>query len=135
MTPVRLSRADQEMLDGGRGEASRLAMRIVVAMAGVSGADRLLDVTSAHVDGCLYHGQASLDFAERLAAGGAAVSVPTTLNVGALDLLHPDRYRGDPVTAAGARRLMDLYVQMGCLPTWTCAPYQLEARPGFGQHV
>ena len=44
MTPVRLSRADQEMLDGGRGEASRLAMRIVVAMAAVSGADRLLDV-------------------------------------------------------------------------------------------
>jgi predicted aconitase len=110
-------------------------MRIVVAMAKVSGAERLLDVTSAHVDGCLYHGQASLDFAERLAAGGAAVSVPTTLNVGALDLLHPGRYRGDPQTAGKARRLMDLYVAMGCRPTWTCAPYQIEARPGFGEHV
>jgi predicted aconitase len=135
MTGIRLSPTDRAMLDGGRGEAARMAMRIVVAMAEVSGAERLLDVTSAHVDGCLYHGQASLDFAERLAAGGAAVSVPTTLNVGALDLLHPDRYRGDPDTATKARRLMALYVAMGCRPTWTCAPYQLDRRPGFGEHV
>ena len=64
------------------------------------GAGRLIDVASAHVDGCLYHGRAGLEFAERLAAGGARVSVPTTLNVGALDLLHPERSRLDPATAA-----------------------------------
>jgi predicted aconitase len=61
--------------------------------------------------------------------------VPTTLNVGALDLLHPERYRGDPGVAADARRQMDAYVAMGCRPTWTCAPYQLPGRPAFGQHV
>ena len=61
--------------------------------------------------------------------------MPTTLNVAALDLLHPDRYRGDAETAANARRQMDAYVAMGCRPTWTCAPYQLPKRPAFGQHV
>jgi predicted aconitase len=30
---------------------------------------------------------------------------------------------------------MDAYLAMGCRPTWTCAPYQLADRPGFGQHV
>jgi predicted aconitase len=30
---------------------------------------------------------------------------------------------------------MDRYVQMGCRPTWTCAPYQLPERPAFGEHV
>src|SRR6266511_6260258 len=65
------------MLDGERGEAARLAMRIVADLAGVMEADRLIDVASAHVDGCLYHGPAGLEFAERLVAGGAAVSVPT----------------------------------------------------------
>jgi hypothetical protein len=111
-------------------------MRIVLAMAKASGAERLIEVASAHVDGCLYHGQASLDFAERLAAGGASVAVPTTLNVGLVDLMHPERSRGDPVTAGRGRRLMELYASMGCRPTWTCAPYQLpEARPGFGEHV
>lgn len=135
MTRVDLSPVDLEMLGGGRGEATALAMRVVVAMAEVEGAERLLDVSSAHVDGCLYHGQASLDFAERLRAGGAAVTVPTTLNVGALDLLHPALNRVDPETAANARRLMDLYVEMGCRPTWTCAPYQSAPRPSFGEHV
>lgn len=133
--PVELTESDRSFLRGERGEAAALAMRIVVEMAGVSGAGRLIDVASAHVDGCLYHGIAGLEFAERLVAGGARVAVPTTLNVGALDLLHPDRYRGDPEMAANARRQMDAYVAMGCRPTWTCAPYQLPERPAFGQHV
>src|SRR4029453_14958324 len=60
---------------------------------------------------------------------------PTTLNVASLDLLHPERFRGDPATAKAARRLMDAYVAMGCRQTWTCAPYQLPGRPGFGEHV
>jgi predicted aconitase len=130
-----LTASDERALDGLRGEPVRLAMRLVVAMGGAVGAERLLDVTSAHVDGGLYHGQVSLDFAERLAAGGARVAVPTTLNVGSLDLLHPDRYRGDPDIAAPARRLMDLYTAMGCRPSWTCAPYQLSDRPEFGDQV
>jgi predicted aconitase len=110
-------------------------MRILVEVAAMQGALRLIDVDSAHVDGGLYHGRAGLDFAERLAAGDARVSVPTTLNVGSLDLLHPDLFVGDPDIGASARRLMDLYVAMGCRPTWTCAPYQLADRPAFGRHV
>jgi predicted aconitase len=94
-----------------------------------------VEVTRAHVDGCLYHGQASLDFVERLVAEGARVSVPTTLNVGSLDLLHPELYRGDAPTAERAKRLMDAYVALGCRPTWTCAPYQLAQRPAFGEQI
>jgi predicted aconitase len=132
---VRLSDTDRALLAGAGGPAGQAAMRIVVEMARVAGAAELIDVTSAHIDGCLYHGQAGLDFAERLVADGAAVRVPTTLNVASLDLLHPDRFRGDPATATAARRLMDAYVAMGCRQTWTCAPYQLPERPGFGDHV
>jgi predicted aconitase len=108
-------------------------MRLVVAMAETCGAERLIDIESAHVDSCLYHGQASLDFAERLAGG--RVAVPTTLNVGLVDLVHPDLYRGDPETGRRGRRLMELYAAMGCRRTYTCAPYQLPVRPAFGQHV
>jgi predicted aconitase len=132
---VELSADDRAMLDGERGEAARLAMRIVVDLAEVMEADRLIDVASAHVDGCLYHGPASLEFAERLVAGGAAVSVPTTLNTGSLDLLHPELVRETPERAGAARRQMDLYVAMGCRATWTCAPYQLPGRPSLGQQI
>jgi predicted aconitase len=132
---VRLSEEDQALLAGAEGPASQLAMRIIVEMARLAGAAELIGVTSAHIDGCLFHGKAGLDFAEHLLRDGAAVRVPTTLNVASLDLLHPDRFRGDPETAAAARRLMDAYVAMGCRQTWTCAPYQLPERPGFGEHV
>ena len=39
------------MLEGDRGEAPAMAMRIIAAMADVSDAARLLDVTSAHFEG------------------------------------------------------------------------------------
>jgi len=132
---VHLDERDRDLLSGAEGEAARMAMEIVVAMAEAGGAERLVDIASGHIDGCLYHGQVSLDFAERLVAGGARVRVPTTLNVGSLDLLHPELYRGDAARGRAARRLMDLYVEMGCRPTWTCAPYQMDARPGFGEDV
>src|ERR687892_284413 len=124
---VRLVDRDRAMLGGAQGESARLAMEIVVAMAESVGAERLVGIASGHIDGALYHGKVSLDFAERLVAGGGRVRVPTTLNVGSLDLLHPGLYRGDEDTARAGRRLMELYADMGCRPTWTCAPYQMDA--------
>jgi predicted aconitase len=132
---VELEDRDRALLDGEAGEGAALAMRLVVKMAEMARAPRLRDVTRAHIDSCLYHGQAGLDFAERLLAGGATVAVPATLNVSSLDLLHPELVRLDDGTRGQAERLMDAYVAMGCRPTWTCAPYQLPDRPAFGEHV
>ena len=111
-------------------------MRLVVRAAQVTGATELIDIESAHVDSCLYHGEATVDFVERLAEGETRVRVPTTLNVGAVDLLHPDLVRGDPALRERGRLLMDRYRALGARPTYTCAPYQLaDARPRFGAQV
>jgi predicted aconitase len=111
-------------------------MRLVVRAAGETAADRLIDITSAHVDSCLYHGEATIDFADRLVDGGAQVTVPTTLNVGGVDLLHPELNRGDPAAVDRGRLLMDRYRALGARPTFTCAPYQLaSSRPGRGEQV
>ena len=62
--------------------------------------------------------------------------VPTTLNVGAVDLMHPELYRGDRRIADRGRLLMDRYRALGARPTFTCAPYQLaDARPALGEQV
>lgn len=135
MSGPALSATDREVLDGAAGEGAALAMRIVVRLARAMGAPRLLDVSAAHIDGCLYLGRATLDLVRRLTEGAATVRVPTTLNVGSLDLLHPDLYRGDAETRELARELMDRYVALGCQPTWTCAPYQLPRRPGLGDQI
>jgi predicted aconitase len=51
MASLNLDERDEAALNGELGEASRLAIRILVRMAQLSGADRLRDVSSAHVDG------------------------------------------------------------------------------------
>ncbi len=132
---VELSEADEAMLGGVLGEGLALAMRVVTRVATAMGASKLLDIESAHIDSCLDHGQAGVDFAARLAKERCQVRVPTTLNVSSLDLIHPELYRGEPSTKIRARRLMQYYEDMGCQPTWTCAPYQSEQRPDFGQHI
>ena len=123
------------MLNGEQGLGARMAMEVLVAAAPATGASSLLDIVGAHIDGCLYHGRAGLDFALALVNGGAKVGVPTTLNVASIDLLHPELYRGPAATSLAAQELMDAYLAMGCSPTWTCAPYQLLVRPGLGDQV
>lgn len=130
-----LTGEDQAMLHGEGSEAQALAMRVLVGMARATGARRMIDISGAHIDGTLYLGRASLDFATRLRDDGGRVAVPTTLNVSSLDLLHPDLFLGDDPTRDAALAMTSAYVDMGASPTWTCAPYQLADRPGFGDRV
>ena len=132
---LNLTTEDRALLSGSDGEATALAMRILVSAAELLRARSLVQITSAHIDGCLYHGDGGVEFAETLVAGGGQVAVPTTLNVGALDLLHPDSVRADQSKTSMARRQMDAYVSMGAQPTFTCAPYQVGHEPGVGEQV
>ena len=126
--------------DGGRlagadGEAAAFAMDVLVRFARAVRAERFIDIVGAHVDGCLHHGAVSLDFVEHLVRGGGRVRVPTTLNVGSIDLIHPELIRlPEPERAAG-RRLMEAHLALGCEPSFTCAPYQLARRPRFGDQI
>jgi predicted aconitase len=132
---LQLSDRDKAMLNGDFGEGPARAMRIVTRTADVMSAPNLIDIASAHIDGCLYHGQTSLDFVELFVAAGAKVAVPTTLNVGSLDLIHPELYQGDPSIQRDAQRLMDAHLLLGCESSFTCAPYQLKNRPAKGQQI
>ena len=126
---------DRDALGCAYGPGRQLAMRLMVELARALEAPALRDISAAHIDGCLFHGQAALDFAERLAADDTKAAVPTTLNVGSLDLLHPELFRGSDEQRERSRRLMDAYERLGCEPTWTCAPYLLRRRPQLGDQV
>ncbi len=131
----RLDAAEEDIARGGKGEAPALALRMVAEMARLLGAPSLIPVQSAHIDGALYHGDSGVLFAEHLRGKGATVCVPTTLNIGALDLVHPHRVLLDPHRREMAGRMMKAYEAMGCRPTWTCAPYQAGHRPTKGTDV
>ena len=130
-----LSQKDEEMLRGGHGPATKMAMSILTRMAEVAGAEELLDISGAHIDSTVYIGEAGLEFAERLANLGAKVRVPTTLNVSGLDEQHWKEWAVPPDWARQAQRQMMAYQSMGTIPTWTCAPYQVGNKPSFGQQI
>ncbi|MCG3163344.1 MAG: hypothetical protein JMDDDDMK_04738 [Acidobacteria bacterium] len=132
---LKMSANDRAQLAGERGPAAQMAMRIIVRMAEICGADSLMDITGAHIDSALFQGEATLEFAERLAGLGAKVVVPTTLNVSGVDERGWREWATPPEWAEKARRQMVAYQSMGAAPTWTCAPYQTEWKPKFGQQI
>jgi hypothetical protein len=130
-----LNEKDREMLHGDHGLATKMSMSILVRMAEISDAKELLDISGAHIDSTVYIGDAGLEFAERLASLGARVTVPTTLNVSGLDEYHWQEWAVPTDWARQAHRQMIAYQSMGTIPTWTCAPYQTEMKPSFGQQI
>lgn len=132
---IELSGLERSMLGGELGGAAQLAMRILARVAPLYGATRFIEVTRAHIDGCIYEGDAGLAFAERLASSGGRVRVPTSLNVISLDRARWRQLGQDADFATKARRLGDAYLKMGARPTFTCAPYQTEAAPAFGEQI
>ncbi len=132
---MQLSPEEREIAAGIHGPSQAMAMRIVAETGRLLGADRLIPVQSAHIDGGLYHGDSGVLFAEKLVELGGKVAVPSTINVGALDLMHPKRVRLQGSKREMALRLMRAYEALGCKPTWTCSPYQAGHRPPVGVDV
>jgi predicted aconitase len=130
-----LSPLDLELLDGGHGGSAAFAMRLLTRFAEAVGAPGFIDIEAAHIDGCLYLGRASLDFVLRMTELGGKVRVPTTLNVGSIDLIHPELFRGPREDTENGAKLMRAHVELGCAPTFTCAPYQSSHRPRFGAQI
>ena len=126
---------DKALLGGEFGESARRAMRLLLPYGEVLGAERFIDIASAHIDSCLYHGRSGLDFVRYLQSAGGRVRVRTTLNVTAFDLEKPELSRVSEEAVRVQRDMVDAYLGLGCLPTMTCAPYQQAQRPRFGEHV
>jgi predicted aconitase len=123
------------MLAGHAGEAAKIAMRTLCIMAAVDRAPRLLDVSRAHIDGCILAHDANLVFAEKMLALGAQVQIPTTIN--AISVAQ-DNWRGlgmSQAFASKANRLANAYVAMGAQATMTCAPYLLENPPAADEAI
>ena len=132
---IRLTEHDRALLDGRHGKAAQMAMQIVLRMAELQGADHLVDVTQAHIDGCIYTGPASLRFAEQLVQWGAKVRVPTTLNSISVDQRRWRELGIDPALGEPASALGDAYMAMGAQLSFTCAPYLLDTAPKAGEQI
>ena len=135
MNDLVLTEYDQSLLAGKQGHAAKMALSILVKMLPVFGTDRFLDISGAHIDSSLFQGDATLEYAEKLVSLGAKVTVPTSLNVGGVDIHGWKDWSVPAEWAEKSHRQMQAYQKMGCVPTWTCAPYQTRHKPTFGQQI
>ena len=131
-----LTREEEKALDGEYGPGLQLAMRILVKLGDLFGAERLLPVRSAHVSGISYKtaGDAAIGFLEGLCEMGARASVLATTNPCGFD----ERLSGllelpDHIVSA-QKKLLALYERLGLKMTLTCVPYY-QFRPERGSHL
>lgn len=132
---LRLERKDRHMLEGAHGEAVRFAMSVIVRMAEAVGAEELVYVEQAHIDACALMSRSSLDLVSYLAKHEGRVSIPTTLSMVSLDLENWEALGVPSEFAQTSTQIADGYLKLGCIPAWTCAPYQGYLTPRFGQQI
>ena len=132
---IHLNDSDKKMLSGNHGKATKIAMEILCLMAASQNADKLIDVSRGHIDGCILAHDANLNFAEKMLDMGARVIIPTTINAISVDRENWKSQAVDPELGDKASRLADAYVKMGAYPTFTCAPYFLSEKPTQGEVI
>ncbi|MBS7626045.1 aconitase X catalytic domain-containing protein [Candidatus Bathyarchaeota archaeon] len=132
-----LSKDEEAILEGSRGEAAAIAMKLLVTIGDIFDAQRLIPVTSAQVSGISYKtiGDEGLEFIEEFARKGAAVNVHTTINPAGMDMENWREMRVPEDFAQKQERIVSALQKMGAKPTCTCTPYLLPERPKFGDHL
>ncbi|KAK1147337.1 hypothetical protein N8T08_001414 [Aspergillus melleus] len=132
---VNLSELDKNVLAGKEGAAAKIALNIILQFAAIQGATRLIEVSRAHIDACIYTGPASLKFAQTFQNLGAQFVIPTTLNSISIDQRRWKELGVDPELACQAGTLASVYLSMDAQPSFTCAPYTLDAAPKEGEDI
>ena len=132
---IRQRDSDRSMITGDKGLAVKIAMEVICTMAAVQDAHELIDVSRAHIDGCILAHDANLNFAEKMHDMGAKTCIPTTINAISVDRENWQSQGLVPEFGLKASRLADAYVKMGARPTFTCAPYLLDDAPVIDETI
>jgi len=129
-----LSSIEEKMLNGEYGEVVEKAMKVIVKVGETLGAERLVEISHAHVSGVSYFniGDEGLELLEDLSNRGARVLVYTSAN--------PYSFAGlalykDYSLLEKQMRIVKSLIKIGIDPnSFTCTPYKLR-KPGIGEHL
>lgn len=132
-----LTKEEEKMLDGEYGEATRLAMRLIIKVGEALGAQKLIDVSSAQVSGVSYKniGDPGVQLLEDLAKLGGKSRILSTLNPAGMDLKNWKKMKIDKDFAEKQLKIINLYMQMDILPTCSCIPYLIGNSPKYRAHI
>ena len=133
---MRLTTEEQEMLDGGHGEAVREAIAYQLEIGKFWGAERFIPITNAHVMGDIeVMGDAGLNYLKGISERRARCRVPITTNARCMDFAFAERLGQDPVEMRKEQMIIELMRKLNVVTTDTCINYQAVYQPHLGEHV
>jgi len=130
-----LTREEERILSGEEGEFPSKALRVIVKVGEVLGADRLVPISHAHISGVSYLniGDAGLEFIEEVANEGLRAKVFTTANPYAVTDIEFKEHHLPKEFIAKQERVVKALIKIGA-KAFTCAPYYVR-RPRKGEHL
>lgn len=134
VSSMKLTREQQDMLEGGQGDAVAYAMRIQTGMGRVFEAERMVPITRAHV--ALSAQDADCWFVEKMVALGGKCKISPTVNP-SIDLSYLNRHLAE-IPQQGmdiVSRTNEAYRKIGATLTFDCTPYLQQNVPAFGEVV
>ncbi len=132
---MHLTKDEERILSGERGENYAKMMSILVKIGEIYGANKLIPITSAQISGVSYNtiGDAGLHFLNSLK--DVKVAVKTTLNPLAFDDRYLDALQVDAQLFKKQMEIIKAYKNMGVKTTATCTPYYYDNVPKLGEHI
>lgn len=128
---LKLTKDQQDLLDGKYGEGAQLAMKVQVAIGESFGAKRMVPITRAHV--ALSNQDADLWLAEKMVNLGAHCRVSPTVNPGWGIPYFKERGMGDKEDYEMMQRTHEAYKKLGATLSYNCTPYIDTNVPNFGE--
>jgi hypothetical protein len=133
---VELTRQEQAMLAGERGEPVRRALAYQIEVGEFWGARRFVPVTNVHMMGDIeVMGDGGLEYLREEARLGARCTVATTTNARCVDFAHCERLKQDAGEVEKEREIIACLRKMDVITTDTCINYQTVYQPHLGEHV
>ncbi len=134
---MHLTRKEEKILDGEKGEVAERLFRLLVRLGDIYGADKMIPVGSVQVAGVSYKSisEPGTAFLEDMANKGAKVQVLTYLNPAGMDLENWKSLGFPKDFAKNQLRIMDAFKKMGIVVTSTCTPYLAGNLPRFREHI
>ena len=132
-----LTKQEERMLAGEYGAAIQLAMEILTKIGDIYGAEKMIEIASAHTVMTPYRDimDAGVEICEKFAELGAKYSVPTTLDPAGMDLQRWRELKIPENYAEKQMRIVSAQEKLGGIPVWTCVPYLHGNIPMLGQHL
>ena len=131
---MELTREEERALQGEYGDGLKLAYKILVSIGNANDATKLIPIKWAHISGVNFNtiGEAGVRFLSELDKE-TKVTVTTTLNPMGFDSKKDNNISED--FKANQHSIINSYLSLGVIPSFTCIPYEIFTLPKKGEIV